>query len=98
MRWDDLQLLRWIDELEQTNHAIANGLDLLKELNHRDGLPIHEGVSEFAKELALAHNAGFMTWTDRSSDRAGGIAEPGDSARPATPPTGLECSTTSSSP
>ena len=43
MRWDDLQLLRWIDELEQTTVYIGNVAgtgDGISAKNH-DVLPCH---------------------------------------------------------
>ncbi len=71
MRWDDLQLLRRIDEIEQAGGYVVNGLYLLQRLNQDDGLPQGDGMSEFAKELSLAFEAGFLTWTDRSSQFVG---------------------------
>jgi uncharacterized protein (TIGR02391 family) len=71
MRWDDLQLLRRIDEIEQAGGYLGNGLYLLQRLNQDAGLPQSDGVSEFAKELALAHEAGFLTWTDRNAQIVG---------------------------
>jgi len=71
MRWDDLQLLRWIDELEQTSAYIGNGNYLLQQLAQRTGVPWHEDMASFAVELALAYEAGYLTWTDRSSQYVG---------------------------
>lgn len=72
MRWDDLQLLHWIDELEQTNVSVSNGINLLEQLAKSAGVPWHEDMASFAVELALAHDAGYLTWTDRSSQFVGG--------------------------
>lgn len=71
MRWDDLQLLHWTDELEQTNTYIGNGSDLLQQLAQRAGVPWHEDMESFAVELMLAYEAGYLTWTDRSSQYVG---------------------------
>lgn len=71
MHWDDLQLLRSIDEMEQQNAYIGNGLRLLEELARRQGFLYHEELRPFAIELALASNAGYLTWTDRSSRMVG---------------------------
>ena len=71
MRWDDLQLLQRIDEIEQAGGYFGNGLYLLQRLNQNAGLPQSDGMPEFAKELALACEAGFLTWTDRSSQIVG---------------------------
>jgi uncharacterized protein (TIGR02391 family) len=70
MRWDDLELLRSIDELEQTGQYLGNGLNLLEQLARQANVPPYEAMAEFAIELALAHNAGYLTWIDRS-DRFG---------------------------
>lgn len=74
MRWDDLQLLRRIDEIEQAGSYIGNGQYLLQQLTQKEGVPWNEGLAEFAKELELAHNAGFLTWTDRSSQWGGNFS------------------------
>jgi len=71
MRWDDLQLLRWIDETEHANQYIGNGLNLLQQLAQRLGIPPYEEMQGFAIELALAHDAGYMTWTDRGAQWVG---------------------------
>jgi uncharacterized protein (TIGR02391 family) len=71
MQWDDLQLLRWIDELEQMNATFFNGADLLQQLAQRAGLPWHEYMARFAVELSLAYEAGYLTWTDRNSQYDG---------------------------
>jgi len=67
MRWDDLQLLHSIDEIEKRGAYIGNGLLLLEELARQQGLSYHEELPSFAIELALACDAGYLTWTDRSS-------------------------------
>ena len=74
MLWDDLQLLRSIDEMEQQGAYIGNGLRLLEELARRRGVPYHEELRPFAVELALAHDAGYLTWTERSSRFVGQYA------------------------
>jgi hypothetical protein len=66
MRWDDLQILRWIDELEQSGQWLGDGLDLLERLAQKAGVSRYEAMNEFAIELSLAHNRGYITWTDRS--------------------------------
>ncbi len=66
MRWDDLQLLRSIDEQEQSGQYLGNGLNLLDQLARLAGASPHESMREFAIEVALAHDKGYLTWTDRS--------------------------------
>jgi uncharacterized protein (TIGR02391 family) len=70
MLWDDLQLLQWIDEMEQQSAYIGTGHRLLEELARRQGVPWNEEMRAFAIELALAHDAGYLMWTDRSSTYA----------------------------
>lgn len=71
MRWDDLQILRWIDEIEQSQTYFGNGHNLLQQLAQRAGVPMHEEMASFATELALAYDAGYLTWADRSQQFVG---------------------------
>jgi uncharacterized protein (TIGR02391 family) len=71
MRWDDLQLLRWIDELEKSGSFPGNGYLLLENVARLAGVQPHEDMRDFAIELALAHDAGYLTWTDRSAQYVG---------------------------
>ncbi|MDA8311945.1 MAG: TIGR02391 family protein [Actinomycetota bacterium] len=76
MRWDDLWLLKLIDDMEaegQTGH-LQNGLQLLQQaaavIQHqidwdRDPWP-------FARELLLACEASYLTWQDQTSRHVGG--------------------------
>jgi len=66
MRWDDLQILRSIDDMEQSGQYLGNGLNLLDQLARQAGVPPHESKRELAIELALAYDKGYLTWTDRS--------------------------------
>ena len=52
--WDDLQLRRSVDEMEQQSAYIGNGLRLLEELARRRGFLYHEELRPFGIELALA--------------------------------------------
>ena len=67
MRWDDLQLLKRIDQTELASHYVDGGLNLLQTLNQADGKPMGDGFAEFAKELSLANDAGYLEWTDQGS-------------------------------
>ena len=71
MRWDDLQLLRWIDELEQAGSYLGSGYYLLEHVARLAGVQPHEDMQGFAIELALACDAGYLAWTDRSSQFGG---------------------------
>ena len=69
MRWDDLQLLRLIDQLEESEQTsyLANGTALLQKA--AEGRAINWGQDErsFARELLLAAAAGYVSWDDRVS-------------------------------
>lgn len=76
MRFDDLQLLKLIDELEHAGQTadLNNGLDLMRRAA---GQPPDwdRDTAPFARELVLAHHAEYVTWTDRS-DRFVGNCHP----------------------
>jgi len=67
MRWDDLQLLKMIDELEESEQLVylSNGTALLQKAS--EGREIRWGHDEvpFARELVLAHDAGYLSWNDQ---------------------------------
>lgn len=70
MRWDDLQLLHLIDELETSEQlgSLVTGYALMQVAS---GRPIdwdRDGRS-FARELLIAHTAGYLEWIEMS--RAG---------------------------
>jgi|GEM_PF-4402662 len=92
MLWDDLQLLRSIDAMEQQSSYIGTRHRLLEELARRKGVPWNEEMRAFSIELALANAAGYLTWTDRSSTYTVKFA------LRAIPTCGRRRSTTSSSP
>src|SRR5689334_6929779 len=77
MRWDDLQLLRSIDAMEESGQHLGSGLNLLELLAQEAGIPMYETMGEFAIELALARDADFVTWIDRSG-QVGRHATPTD--------------------
>ncbi|MDA8271394.1 MAG: hypothetical protein M0Z39_08310 [Actinomycetota bacterium] len=63
MRWDDIQLLKLIDALEETGgQHLWTGLELFHKAS--EGKETHRGADErsFARELVLASDAGFLTW------------------------------------
>ena len=69
MRWDDLQLLCLVDELEATDQLghLATGHSLAQVA--RDGQPLdwdRDGRS-FARELLLARAAGYLEWVDMTT-------------------------------
>lgn len=67
MRWDDLQLLKLIDDLEETGgQHLWNGLALFEKAS--EGSEIHWGADErpFARELVLASDAGYLIWKQQN--------------------------------
>jgi hypothetical protein len=61
MRWDDLQLLKVIDDLEQSGQYISNGLTLLEQAAQGQTIRQDQEATPFARELLLAHDAGYLT-------------------------------------
>jgi hypothetical protein len=67
MRWDDLQLLRRVDELEQAGNtaSLNGGLSLLQEMGG-PGIAWDREAPVFARELNLAREGGYLTWKDQT--------------------------------
>jgi uncharacterized protein (TIGR02391 family) len=67
MRWDDLQLLRLIDEFETSEQIgpLMSGYSLMQAAS--EGRTIDWGRDErtFARELLLARTAGYLEWIDQ---------------------------------
>ena len=64
MRWDDLQLLRLIDECEtngQTGH-LASGYSLMQLASGGQPIDWNQDPRIFARELLLASDAGYLEW------------------------------------
>ncbi len=69
MRWDDLQLLHLIDELEASEQSgsLVTGYAFMQAAS--DGRPVdwnRDGRS-FVRELVLARNAGYLEWVDMTT-------------------------------
>lgn len=66
MRWDDLQLLRLIDELEsgQTGQLMS-GYSLMQAASDGRVIDWESDCRTFARELLLARDAGYLEWTDQ---------------------------------
>ena len=66
MRWDDLQLLRLIHELDTSEQVapLASGFSLMQAAS--EGRTIEWGRDEqmFARELLLARDAGYLEWVE----------------------------------
>ncbi len=66
MRWDDLKLLRLIDDLEDREPAsLGNGQELMHRMAPREALAPNRDHATFARELLLARDAGFLTFDER---------------------------------
>ena len=69
MRWDDLRLLRLIDEFEANEQlgSLVTGYVLM--LAASDGQPIdwERNGSSFARELLIARDAGYLEWIEMTS-------------------------------
>ncbi len=64
MRWDDLQLLRLIDECEnsgQTGH-LASGYSLMQAAAGQRPIDHNHDPRAFARELLLSCDAGYLEW------------------------------------
>lgn len=74
VHWDDLDLLRLIDELETSEQLsyLANGYNLLQNAANGKTIVWNQDPRSFARELLLISAAGYMTWTDRSGGSSTG--------------------------
>jgi uncharacterized protein (TIGR02391 family) len=66
MRWDDLQLLRSIDEFATSDQTgqLASGYNLMQALSAGQPIDWDRDCRAFARELLLARNAGYLEWKD----------------------------------
>jgi uncharacterized protein (TIGR02391 family) len=75
MRWDDIWLLQQIDEYEEAGLTsyLINGLELLRRAAEVLSYQIdwNRDLWPFARELILAHDAGFVEWRDMSARSVG---------------------------
>jgi len=65
MCWDDLELFRRIDDLEQAGNVapLSSGLNLLRDMGGQ-GVAWDPEAPAFARELLLASDAGYLTWRE----------------------------------
>lgn len=68
MHWDDLELLKLIDELETSEQVsdLTNGYNLMQRAAQGHVIDWNRDATGFARELLLINSAGYLTWTDRS--------------------------------
>lgn len=65
MRWDDIEILRKIDELEEKAPGnLNNAWTLMNQMHPAHTLQPGRDDRDFAHELVLAHGAGLITWRD----------------------------------
>jgi hypothetical protein len=66
MRWDDLQLLRLIDDCEswEQHGPLLNGRNLMDAASAERSIDWSQDDRSFARELILAHRAGYLEWKD----------------------------------
>jgi len=67
MRWDDLQLLRLIDEFETSEQAgqLSSGWQLMQAASQGRTIDWDRDCRTFARELLLARAAGYLEWIDQ---------------------------------
>jgi uncharacterized protein (TIGR02391 family) len=66
MRWDDVELLRLIDDLEESEAGVlGNGLGLMQRGAADEILDPNRDYAAFAHELLLARGAGFIVFDER---------------------------------
>ena len=79
-RWDDLQILRLIDELEGTEPgALMSGFTLMHRARPGAELDHQRDPQPLANELLLARDAGLLTFDDRTYGQR--LADPQRSRR-----------------
>lgn len=67
MRWDDLELLHVIDELEESEPGMLfTGLSLLQRMGVGAVPDPNRDYTSFARELLLAQEAGYITFDERA--------------------------------
>ncbi len=71
-RWDDLQLLKFIDDHEESGDIgpLNNGLDLMKSMGGQD-IDWTQDPRAFARELLLAQQCNYVEWRDLSMQQVG---------------------------
>jgi len=67
MRWDDLQLLRLIDDFEESEQIgqLASGYNLVQAASGGQPIDWDRDTRTFARELLLARHAGYLEWIDQ---------------------------------
>lgn len=69
MRWDDLHLLRQIDEFEANEQlgSLATGYALMQAASEGRSIDWERDGKSFAQELLIARDAGYLEWIETTS-------------------------------
>jgi uncharacterized protein (TIGR02391 family) len=69
MRWDDLQLLHLIDELEASEQfgSLVTGYAFMQTASDGRAVDWDRDGRSFVRELVLARNAGYLEWVDMTT-------------------------------
>lgn len=69
MRWDDLQLLHQIDELEASEQfgSLVTGYAFMQAASDGRAVDWDQDGRSFVRELVLARNAGYLEWVDMTT-------------------------------
>lgn len=69
MRWDDLQLLHLIDELEASGQlgSLVTGYAFMQAASDGQAVDWDRDGRPFARELVIARNAGYLEWVDMTT-------------------------------
>ena len=76
VRWDDVQLLKLIDELEESEQPshLWNGTALFQKATEGQAIAWGRDETPFARELLLSCRAGYIEWDDRMAPKQQGLA------------------------
>ena len=68
MRWDDLQLLRLIDEAEASEQlgSLMTGYTFMQAASGERPIDWERDGKSFARELLIARDAGYLEWIEMS--------------------------------
>lgn len=69
MRWDDLQLLHLIDELEASEQlgSLITGYAFMQVAGNGQGIDWDRDGRPFIRELLIARNAGYLEWNEMTT-------------------------------
>jgi hypothetical protein len=67
VRWDDLQLLRLIDKIEESGEIgqLSSGYNLIQAASAGQAIDWDHDTRTFSREILLARAAGYLEWIDQ---------------------------------